>query len=301
MIAKIFIVLLVLIVIGVLYSRHPYRIINSEKSDGYYFDFLKREVHYVPMGNWFELGNWTLDDIDIKTVEVLGKNYLKDKASVYFQYQKIANADASSFELLCADKGFYSKDKNRVYYKSHTFTDIDVASFKFAGRNCSPIVMDKNHVYFIYPVERSLDGNLAISPIENANPDKYIFLNDQYGKDDLAVYCNGILILGSDTETFALMGNEYYAKDKNAVYYNGMKVEGIDPITFTFIEGGGYSKDKNGIYFGLNSDYDEKGNPIKFSPRLVEGADPETFVMVQGEKVDYAKDKSRHYWGGRPE
>ncbi|MDB5271852.1 MAG: hypothetical protein JWO58_219 [Chitinophagaceae bacterium] len=298
MLTKIIIIGIVLVLAFGLYSCNTYKVIDKVKSDNYYYNFFKTEVHYIPMGNSFELGNDKLDSLDIKTVEVLASNYLKDKSHVYFKSVKIKNADVHSFEILCANKGSFAKDKNRVYFESHSFKDLDVASFAFAGSTCGSTVKDKEHVYSTYTAHSFSEGNLVIAPIPHAHAATYEYLNDAYGKDDSVVYYKGKAIAQADAPTFTLM-KDYYAKDRNTVYYDGLVVKGLDAATFVLIEGGGYAKDKNGVYFGLDASNGEDGNPLYYVARIVTGADAETFTMVKGEKFDYAKDKTSYYWGGK--
>jgi hypothetical protein len=249
------------------------------------------------MGNSFELGNDKLQDVDVKTVKILGSNYLKDTAHVYFKSTLIKNADATSFELLCSDKGSFAKDKNKVYFESHSFKDMDIASFQFAGGTCGATVKDSTHVYSTYAVPSFSTGNLLIAPMENVHAKDYHFFSDTYGTCHELVYYKGKAIIGSDAASFTLV-KDYYAKDKHTVYYDGLLVKGLDPTSFQFIEGGGYTKDKNGIYYGLNATEDNEGHPLYYTAKVIVGADPETFHMIKGEKFDYAKDKTRYYWGG---
>lgn len=82
MVAKLIMLIVVIIILGAIYFFLRYRAINKRLSDNYYFNFLKTEVHYIPMGNSFELGNYTMKNVDLKSVEVIGGYYLKDKANV---------------------------------------------------------------------------------------------------------------------------------------------------------------------------------------------------------------------------
>ncbi len=224
------------------------------------------------MGNSFELGNYKMDSVDIKTVEVIGKNYLKDKSHIYFKYMKIKNADPGSFEILCSNYGSFAKDKNMIYFDGHAFKDLDIKSAQFAGETCgSPILKDKNHLYSTFEINFITDENYIISPVQNINPEKYQYLNDLYGKDDKVGYYKCKPIEGSDAKTFSLVGE--FARDINSVYCVGLPVKEIDPATFTIIKDGGSIKDKNGVYIGFNSFEDKDGQPIYFTPKKVVGVD----------------------------
>ena len=290
--------IVILLLLG-LYKTHSYRIVNKDKSDNYYFSFFKTEVHYIPMGNWFELGNDKLEPVDIKTVQIVGRYFLKDRLNVYFKSVKIKNADPGTFEMLCSKDLFFARDKNQVYYGNYSFRDLDITSFKFTGPECSPFLMDKRHVYSIYAIENNQPQNTEIPPLQNVSVEKFRALNDFYATDGKTVYFKDNPIAGSDVVSFVLIGE--YAKDSRHVYYNGLPVENLDPASFTPVDGGGYTKDKNGVYLGLTPVEDPDGHTKQFLGRPVPGADPETFVMIKGEKIDYAKDKSGYYWGGQPQ
>lgn len=280
-----------------LYFFLPYRVINQNKSDNYYFNFLKTKVHYVPMGNSFEPGNDQMNEVDVKSVSIAGRFYIKDKSHVYFRSTKIKGADAASFEILCNNNAFFAKDKNHIYFESHPFKDLDIGSFQFVGDSCGgQLVKDKNHVYSTYSIQYGTDPDYIIPPLENIKAASYQFVDKFYGKDEQFVYYKGIAITGSDPKTFALLDD--YARDNNHVFYQGLLVENLDAATFQLIEGGGYMKDKNGVYFGLDVK-DEGGRPAHFSGRKISGADPGSFTMIKGEKVDYARDKSGFYWSGK--
>ena len=249
------------------------------------------------MGNSFELGNYTMKNVDLKSVEVINGYYLKDKSNVYYKYNKIKDADPGSIKMFSPKSKCFVIDKNMIYYEGHAFQDIDIKSCQFVGDNCFSLLKDKNHIYSTFSVVYGTDENYIIPPVKDLDPDKYQTLNNVYGKDENRVYYEGEPIKGSDAKTFIILDD--YAKDTNSVYTGGLQVKNVDPATFHQVEGGSYFKDKAGVYWGLSPNEDAKGNVINFSGSIVAGADPETFVMVKGDKIDYAKDKSRFYWGGK--
>jgi hypothetical protein len=63
-----------------------------------------------------------LDDVDVITLEIVARDYLKDKSSVYFDGQKIAGADPKTFSYFFEN---YSKDNQRVYYKTDALSGIN--------------------------------------------------------------------------------------------------------------------------------------------------------------------------------
>lgn len=63
-----------------------------------------------------------LDEVDVTTLEIVARDYLKDTSSVYFDGQKIAGADPKTFSYFFEE---YSKDKEHVYYKTDTLSGIN--------------------------------------------------------------------------------------------------------------------------------------------------------------------------------
>ena len=288
---------ILIFVLAAIYFFLPFRIVNKQKSDNYYFNFLKTEVHYIPLGNSFELGNDKIANADVRSVEVLDRYYLKDKSNVYYKYRPIRNADVKSIKMVSPKDHIFAIDKNMLYYEGHAFRNIDIKSLQFFGESCSPILRDKNHVYSTFDLDYIVEHDYIIPPIEGIDPDKYQCLNAFYGVDDSLAYYKGKPIQGSDAKTFSLL--EDYAKDTNSVYCQGLKIKGMDAATLSQIDGGGYFKDENHVYYGLNTIENSDGYVVLYSGRIVKGADPLTFEMIKGEKIDYAKDKSRYFWGGK--
>ncbi len=81
-----------------------------------------------------------LYDADIKTLKKLQETddsdygygylvYLKDKNSVFLGYEKIKNADPTTFKKLDYN-GNWSKDKNNVYYNGSIIKNAAASSFK---------------------------------------------------------------------------------------------------------------------------------------------------------------------------
>lgn len=146
----------------------------------------------------------------------------------------------------------------------------------------SKYVIKNNRVYFSYRVGISTDTDCKSQPlpeevlIPQANPEKFVALDERLAKDDR---------------------NVYYAESINALNRRvGLEdfgertvkiLEGADPQTFVdfkFNLGGRYFKDKNHVYL-LDS------NRFK----IVEDADPLTFTKIN---YHYAKDKARVYYEG---
>ncbi|MBN8576887.1 MAG: DKNYY domain-containing protein [Cytophagales bacterium] len=67
-------------------------------------------------------------EVDIATLEILNRDYLKDKHHVFYDRKKIAEADAETFTLVFED---YAKDKTHVYFKDQVLKDANPATITY--------------------------------------------------------------------------------------------------------------------------------------------------------------------------
>lgn len=280
-------------------KRYLYHAVDIRTSRNYYYDWARREIHYVPLGNWFELGDGVLTEADVKTFRVISDQYAKDKSTVYYRGMKIDGADSETFEYLCAaneyrngsrvQRGEFAKDKNRIYHDVNYFEDFNPSRFAFVGEECGSYLTDGKHVYSIfYDFHSSTKGfqSRPIPYLPDVDPDSFEVLDENYSRDNRRVFYRGTYVLGIEKGTFTILDYNY-AKDASTVYCNGKPLADADSETFSLIEGGHYAKDNNAVYFFCN---------------IVPGADSATFTMVsEGNKVNYARDKNRYYHGGHPE
>jgi DKNYY family len=87
-----------------------------------------REIHIIDDRNiavnniLISDGN-RIPDVDIKTLEIVARDYIKDNTSVYFNTHKIPGADPKTFSYVFED---YSKDHKHVYYKTEILPGIEV-------------------------------------------------------------------------------------------------------------------------------------------------------------------------------
>lgn len=73
-----------------------------------------------------------LAGVDAATVEIIDRDYVKDKTNVFYNGQPIASADASSFEVIFEA---YSKDRNRVYYNGKELAGAKPTNFTYDYTN----------------------------------------------------------------------------------------------------------------------------------------------------------------------
>jgi hypothetical protein len=69
-----------------------------------------------------------IDGVDISSLEILNRDFIKDKQYVFYDRKKITGADVASFTPVYEE---YSKDKTHVFYKDQTLTGANPATFTF--------------------------------------------------------------------------------------------------------------------------------------------------------------------------
>lgn len=184
------IIIIILTLLSIMSFGFLYKAIDISSSKNYYYNFFKNEIHYVPNGNWFELGDDKIEGVDIKTFKVLSEFYAKDKNNAYFNYIPIKNADVSTFEITpVREEGeftMFAKDKKMLYYCGHSFEDIDVslAHVIFEEKGYTWRVDDTKHIYIIddevygqYGRQILKNGETSIIPFTNDDPKTFQFLN----------------------------------------------------------------------------------------------------------------------------
>ncbi|MBX2897620.1 MAG: DKNYY domain-containing protein [Cyclobacteriaceae bacterium] len=69
-----------------------------------------------------------IDDVDIPSLEILNRDFIKDKQQALYDRKKITGADGASFTPVYEE---YSKDKTHVFYKDQILTGANPATFTF--------------------------------------------------------------------------------------------------------------------------------------------------------------------------
>lgn len=260
-IITILIIIATLIFLTIYWVTHRYSVIDKTKSDNYYYNFFKTEIHWVPLGNWFELGDTTLEGIDVKNFTILSPHYIKDAKSAYYQGDKLPNCDIQTFEIVPVEQYVaFAKDKNTLYYGANPLENLDLNTFKIEFINNEFIVSDKNNTYSLKEVQDKHWGKpKSIKPL----PKNYLLLNQGYGKDDNFLYFREKPIENSSGENFKEFKTltDGIVQTQSGVYFEGCKLLNIDNASFSVIDST-CMKDKNGIYCGvdavnMNSSYPE--------------------------------------------
>lgn len=106
------------------YAKDKNRIYKNgsvlESVDVESFKILDEHAHYFKdKNNVYYKGLHSIEEIknvDLKSFEVLGKSYSKDKNSIYYETSKLENADIDSFEVFDKYSNYYyAKDKDSCY------------------------------------------------------------------------------------------------------------------------------------------------------------------------------------------
>ena len=193
--------------------------------------------------------------------------YAKDRNTVYFQGESIADSDPATFILINP----YAKDKNHVFFKGRILQGADAESFRAFTQaldgNYSGYFRDKNNIYF---------EDEVISPVGFEFLDK-VHPYSRYARNRDGVYY-GHKIVGADSASFVVLSEPYAAKDKNHVYDQGNILTGIDPDGYQTLECS-YSKNHAHVYR-----YGE----------LLQGFDAGTFTVLTP-FCDYTKDRNGIY------
>jgi hypothetical protein len=69
-----------------------------------------------------------IDNVDIPSLEILNRDFIKDKQQVFYDRKKITGADAASFVIVFEE---YSKDKTHVFYKNQILKSANPVSFTY--------------------------------------------------------------------------------------------------------------------------------------------------------------------------
>jgi len=280
--------------------------VNEKLSDNYYYSKTKTEIRYSPMGNWFELGNSKIQDADVASFEVLGRDFAKDKNHIFYkEYIIDSEVDYDSFKSY----DYYCTDKNHVYipeqFTQHVFYD--------------------NDTIYSSPTEKALvekNKSRKMWIIQDADPLTYIEIDSDWAKDKSNFFYRHLPV-SVDYETFKIL-NKSFCLDKNSVYAVKMRSllsVTIDPTTVEKVDEN-YVLDKHAVYFFeefqdskitnklfahsyknkekihlLNKEYLQIDESILYENVALDNVDVSTFQLLN--PTWYAKDKKQVYCAGK--
>ena len=163
-------------------------------------------------------------------------------------------------------------------------------------------VMDGNVTYFRW---NPMAMRYHTRVLEQADPNTFVTIDSEHGKDTTTVYEWDIPILHADPATYERLSNGY-SKDATQVFYGRTRLEGADLATFERL-GDGWSRDVDDVYSG-NRRLDICDIDTFEYLSMWRAVDSKCYY-IQAERLTdvdrasleilwgvYAKDRSRVYW-----
>lgn len=239
-----------------------------------------------------------LEFVDPASFQRLQASYTKDKNYVFYRDHSIPFADAASFEVL---SDYHAKDKNRLYYRGNPIKgavpkDIKVLSDddfheKYILSN-GIVYLNEGLISFrpcdvktvkVMWEQSFIKDNQCVfhlgHKLAGANPDKFIAINENYGKDKTHAYFTHLVIANADVNSFDAEGPAY-ATDKNYAYYQNRIMPGVAPNWLDAdFDGNDHAIDKTSVYFQAEK---------------IPGADRKSFLVLKSQ-YGLAKDKKQCY------
>ena len=234
---------------------------------------------YRPINEWIQ----KIDGANPKTIKVLNEFYSKDDKNVYYDSDKISNADVNSFVVL--EEGYsYAKDKNAVYYSGEKIEGANPKTFKIIADGMYS--KDDKNVYAAEKVIKGTDPQ-TFKDI----PETIYYARD---KNNLYYYFGDVKNLGKINEKNFKVLDSPLIKNGNEIYYFGEKLDIKNPEKFEVIRNDLsdpsmiiYGKDDKNVY--VVTPYKEAGYL-----KIIKNADKDTFEVMQNS--NYSKDKNNIYY-----
>lgn len=110
--------------------------------------------------------------------------------------------------------------------------------------NCTGYKIEKNGVYY-KRVDEARGPSQGL--IKDADPESFVILEYEYGRDDKHVFYQGQIISGADPSSFIPL-TRLYARDRFRAYYAGESIKSSSASGFTIIDEY-YSRDKINVFY----------------------------------------------------
>lgn len=219
---------------------------------------------------------------------------------------EIAGADPGTFKVL-SDKD-YAKDRKNVYYQGERIAGADSSSFQIIEKVGDPYWRYAKDRKRVYSGGRALDGANPAS-FDILDPDS------RYSKDSTLVFYCSKLIAGADAPSFRALQQLGWAVDHEDAYFEGQRLNVADIASFevmppayrkqeydSMLKSLGreripceWAKDSQAYYCLYNripiSDYNsfevltdgyaKDKNHVYYEHKIIEGADSITFRMFE--------------------
>ena len=232
-------------------------------------------------------GPCRIEKADPETFTALSERYSKDKHNAFHECSLIRIADSKTFEVA---SGFLAKDSSNVFRSGKLVPNADPGTFKHLKHRFSNLnfYTDAQHVYYFKDI------------VKDADPGTFEAIGSYFFKDhQYAYFCSKKChkIDGTDIETFREVpinsnwaNDRVFAHDRDKVFFCAeLKVNrpcsplpDSDPGSFEYI-GKYFSKDMSNVFF---------------KDELVKGADAATFEVFEADDhkgLYRARDAHRTY------
>ena len=175
-----------------------------------------------------------------KFIKIKGK-YLITRNKIFYLEKEIENIDLKSFEILSDN---LSKDKNNVYYENKK-VDVNSKNFRIIDKYH---YTDGNIILYLSQNMLGLRATMEnLFYIYNVDLKSYNIIDRIYSKDKSNVFYENEIIKGADPNSFTKI-NTKYSKDKNNVFYRDEIIKEANPNNFEILSNN-YSRDNNWIFW----------------------------------------------------
>jgi hypothetical protein len=206
-----------------------------------------------------------VEGADTPTFKPMRELYAADKASAYYNGNKIPDADPATFHHYF---GGYAVDKNSAFFEGKKIPQSVGARFCFVsgdyysdskGVYCfGALVSDDPSSFQIYLTspwarDRS-DAYRGNEHVHAKDPRTFMPISFRWAKDAKAFYASTFspdrreMRVPCDYDSMVVL-DDTYAKDKDRGYFFGMPLVGSDPATFRVV-GVDQAEDKFALYHG---------------------------------------------------
>lgn len=194
------------------------------------------EVAFMPKQQSYE-NIFRLIKIDIKTMEILNHDFIKDKQYVYRKGILLRGIMPNDFHVY---NGVYTGNHQVIYTPYGDAKIVHPASFEALDDGG---LHEKNFPYsygrdeeFVYFFTGSTDTRHAVKLKACQNPRLFSVLSDKYARDDKHVYYEHSILAKANPETFVVLSH-HYARDNKRVYIGNRLIE-ADAKTFIVLQDG---------------------------------------------------------------
>lgn len=248
--------------------------------------------YYVKDGQIYHRGSGSpLVGVDIKTFQPISEDCGKDKNTGYIRDTAVEGSLPDSFVCL---EGAYMKDKAHVFFgynKIQTVDDADPASFEIIHDPESPTLTrysrDVDDVFY--------SNGVTISKLD-LDPKAFVHIDRAYARDDEKVFFENVEVIGAEPRTFRYLGQaggylyeQDYGTDQHNVYRAATRIlPNLDSVTTELT--GLYLKDASHVYLAQKDTQVEGADASTFIGNTQRSsgsgdASDKNFIYLLGERA----------------